>query len=71
LKPGERIDGPLSPEQLKGIFTEVTLPSGEKSMEIDLKGTPMEGHEDAFMKQFVELERKARARQAGPSSRGS
>jgi hypothetical protein len=70
LKPGERIDGPLSP-QLKGTFTEVTLPSGEKAMEIDLKGTPMEGHEDALMKQFVELRRRSQARQAGSSSSGS
>jgi hypothetical protein len=48
----------------------VTMPNGEKAMQVDLKGTPMEGHEEAFMKQFVELERKFQARQAGPSSRG-
>ena len=71
LKPGERVDGPLSPEQLKGMFKEVTMPNGEKAMQVDLKGTPMEGHEEAFMKQFVELERKFQARQAGSSSRGS
>ena len=69
LKPGERVDGPLSPEQLKGMFKEVTMPNGEKAMQVDLKGTPMEGHEEAFMKQFVELERKFQARQAGSSSR--
>jgi hypothetical protein len=70
LKPGERPDGPLSPEQLKGIFSEVIMPNGEKAMKIDLKGTPMEGHEEAFMKQFVELERKFQARKAGSSSQG-
>jgi hypothetical protein len=70
LKPGERPDGPLSPEQLKGIFKEVTMPNGQKAMKIDLKGTPMEGHEEAFMKQFVELERKFQARKAGSSSQG-
>ena len=70
LKPGERPDGPLSPEQLKKIFTEVTMPNGEKAMQVDLKGTPMEGHEEAFMKQFVELERKFQARKAGSSSQG-
>jgi hypothetical protein len=70
LKPGERLDGPLSPEQLKGMLKEVTMPNGEKAMQVDLKGTPMEGHEEAFMKQFVELERKFQARQAGSSSQG-
>jgi hypothetical protein len=69
LKPGERPDGPLSPEQLKGIFKEVTMPNGKKAMQVDLKGTPMEGHEEAFMKQFVELERKFQARQGGSSTR--
>jgi hypothetical protein len=69
LKSGERVDGALSPEQLKKIFKTVTMPNGEKAMQVDLKGTPMEGHEEAFMKKYVELERKFQARQAGSSSR--
>jgi hypothetical protein len=71
LKEGQRIDGPLSREQLEGMFQEVTLPNGQKAMNLDLKGTPLEGHEEALMKQLAEFAKRSKARTAGSSSRSA
>jgi len=70
-KPGMPTSGSFTAEQLRSIFKVVTLPNGEKDVKMDLKGTPLEGHDDAFMKSMMELAMKHHEMKTGSSSRGN
>jgi len=70
-KPEMPTSGAFTAEELRSIFTVVTMPNGEKDIKMDLTGTPLEGHDDAFMKSIRELAMKHHEMKTGSSSRGT
>jgi hypothetical protein len=55
IRNGEKIEGPLSQEELDSCFTYTTLPDGEQLKIGNLKGTRLEGMESEFLKMMKKL----------------
>jgi chorismate mutase len=67
IRNGEKIEGPLSQEELDSCFTYTTLPNGERLKVVNLKGTRLEGMESEFLEMMKKLgmERVSTMRKAG------